>query len=353
MAWIRASSVCGLILLLFMLPIASTNSFEIIENPDSHSNSETFHECRFWAMISPSLPESVVENHLLNGSFSLKALGAHNYNGWGLAYYNDSEPRIARGLPPASSDPAFDVAAQELAESGSHVGVGHVRRATSGASDIPNPHPFMRFKNGKWWAYGHNGGLSEHALKELIGQEYLDQNPPTVGDNWSDPRVVDSDLYMLYILKCIEKNDWNVTVGVAEAVRDITRNAYGTMNFFLTDGLTLWGFRLGNTLYYCYNESSQPYAAIASQPPTANEEGWVELDDYDLITLRVDDSPTIISNITAVSEFPVTYVIPVLTLLTLSVVIILVCQKSFRGSVRINFEHREKRGKKQVSLRFR
>jgi len=292
----------------------------------SHSNqlstTDGDHECRFWAMTAPRLPESTVINHLIIGSSSLKSLGAVNYNGWGLAYYNSSEPRIRRGELPANSDPLFDQAVIELAESGSNVGVGHVRRASSGATDIPNPHPFVRFKGGKWWAYGHNGGLLKPALKELIGQEYLEQNPLTLGDNWSDPRVVDSDLYMLYILKCIEENGWNVTLGIAKAIDDITRSTWGTMNFFLTDGQTLWGFRLGNTLYYYWSQSPPYYSAIASQPPESNITGWVSLSDYNLIILAPDCSPTIIDNVMTVTEFPTPVVLLLLMLIPVSVAIL-------------------------------
>lgn len=325
MAKTRALYVFNLFIVVAILSVVVLTSTFVKNqnlNKEQHLVSETSHECRFWAMISSSLPESVVMNQLVYGEESLKNLGAINYNGWGLAYFNSCEPTVLRGAQPANSDPAFDLAAQELAESGSTIGVGHVRRATSGASDIPNPHPFMRFKGGKWWAYGHNGGLSEPALKELIGQEYLDQNPPTVGDNWSDPRVVDSDLYMLYILKCIEENNWNVTAGVAKAVRDITQNAYGTMNFFLTDGETLWGFRLGNTLYYYYNETAPSYAVIASQPPTNNEEGWVELHDYNFIILKMNNPPIIVDNIAAVPEFTSFSILSLFMIATLLAVIV-------------------------------
>jgi len=177
-----------------------------------------------------------------------------------------------------------------------------VRMATSGATDIPNPHPFMRYKGGKWWAFGHNGDLPKNSLRELIGPEYLEQNPPTVGDNWSDPRVVDSDLYMLYILKCVEQNGWKVTLGIAKAVKDITTKTYGTMNFFLTDGEAVWGFRMGNTLYYCYNESSTGYSAIASQPPTSDTEVWTALIDYNLILLTAYNPPIIIDNVRTITE---------------------------------------------------
>jgi len=246
-------------------------------------------------MIADSLPASVVLDHLINSPYSLKNLGRFNVDGWGLAYFNDSEPAVLRGEPSAYSDPNFDLAAQELAGSNARIGVGHVRAATSGASDIPNPHPFIRYKGGKWWAFGHNGGLSKTILINLIGPEYLASNPPTVGDNWTDPRVVGSDLYMLYILKCTEENNWNATSGIIQAVTDISAVDSGAMNFFLTDGETLWGFRKDNTLYYYYNATAPQYSAIASQPPTSSQGGWVALNDYNLITLTIDEPPSILT----------------------------------------------------------
>jgi len=314
--------VVSLIVLVSLSVMLSSVPYVNVANYDENSQAkESSHECRFWAMISSSsMPESVIMDHLVYGENSLKTLGVLNPDGWGLAYFNGSEPVVLRGALSANSDPAFDAAAQEIADSGSSIGVGHVRRATSGASDIPNPHPFIRFKSGKWWAFGHNGGLSEPALKELIGQEYLDQNPPTVGDNWSDPRVVDSDLYMLYILKCIEENNWNVTAGVAKAIFDINENAYGMMNFFLTDGETLWGFRLGNTLYYYYNETSPSYAVLASQPPIGDK-GWTELNDYNFIILKKNDSLVIINNIMEIPEYLPSSIFPFLMIATMLVVI--------------------------------
>jgi len=286
------------IILLIVLCSASISISTIPSNPIQLDKIQDFqpHQCRFWAMISPSLPEQVVIDHLINAPYSLRNLGGYNVNGWGFAYYNSSEPIVRRGQQPANSDPNFTLAAQELARSGARIGVGHVRLASSGAWNIPDPHPFMRFKNGKWWAFGHNGGVSGTLLKSLIESEYLDQNPPTVGDNWSDPDVVDSDLYMLYVLKCTEENNWNVTLGIAKAVKDISAEDYGAMNFFFTDGETLWGFCRGNTLYYCYNESTPQYSAIASQPPSSTQ-GWTELNDYNLIILTMDNPPSIIDDV--------------------------------------------------------
>jgi glutamine amidotransferase len=272
-------------------------------------------------MIANTLPEGIVYEHLINLPNSLKNLGYYNYNGWGIAYYNNCKPCALRGASSAYSDQNFNLAVQELAESNAHIAVGHVRLATSGASGIPNPHPFIRNKGSKWWAFGHNGDLSKTALKTLIGPEYLAQNPPTVGHDWDDPDVVDSDLYMLYLLKCIETKGWNATAGIAKAVIDITAVSSGAMNFFLTDGETLWGFCLGNTLYYYYNATFPCYSALASQYPTSAQDGWTELQDYSLVVLTRDDLPYVIDDVTTIPEFPLPTILPVLILITLLAVL--------------------------------
>jgi predicted glutamine amidotransferase len=270
-------------------------------------------------MIASSLPETVVLNHLLNSTYSLKNLGAINNDGWGLAYYDDCQPVVLRGEMPAYTDPNFTLAAQELATSGAHIGVGHVRLAASGASDIPNPHPFIRYKAGKWWAFGHNGVLSKTVLKNLIGPEYLAENPPQIGENWDDPDVVDSDLYMLYVLKCIEENNWVVIDGLVKAVTDISEADSGAMNFFLSDGETVWGFRRGNTLYYYYNETFPQYSALASQPPTNIQDGWIALYDYSLVILTANNPPSVIVDMRAISEFSTQLTLPLFVITTLGV----------------------------------
>jgi len=280
------------------------------------------HQCRLWGMIAYSLPEAVVLDHLINASYSLKNLGASNYNGWGLAYYNGSEPVVMRGKLPANIDYNFTVAAKELAKNGARIGIGHVRLATSGARNIPNPHPFIRYKGGKWWAFGHNGGLSKTALKNLIGTEYLAENPPTVGDNWDDSDIIDSDLYMLYIIKCIEESSWNATLGITKAVTDISHVDYGAMNFFLSDGETLWGFCKGNTLYYYYNGTFPQYSAIASQPPNGVQDDWIALDDYNLVILTMDSPPIVVQDIRTISELPTNLIFSLLVLTALVTVVL-------------------------------
>ncbi|MCJ7422802.1 class II glutamine amidotransferase [Candidatus Bathyarchaeota archaeon] len=221
-----------------------------------------------------------------------------------------------------------------MAKSQAHIGVCHVRAAASGATSIPNPHPFMRNKNGKWWAFGHNGVLAKTTLKSLIGSQYLAENPPTVGDNWDDPDVVDSDLFMLYILKCTEEECWNVTSGIGKAAKNIMHVDSGSMNFFLTDGETIWGFCRGNTLYYYYSETSPQYSVIASQPPDASQDGWVALSDFNLVTLTMDNQPSIVVDVTTIPESPTILTLP---LLIMAAIIVLALYRRKSGLVRNRF----------------
>jgi hypothetical protein len=89
------------------------------------------------------------------------------------------------------------------------------------------------------------------------------------------------------------------------------------LNFFLTDGETLWGFCKGETLYYCYNETSPKYSVMASQPPENVQDGWTALNDYGLVILTADNPPSIISDIRAVFEFPKTSILSLFIIATL------------------------------------
>ncbi len=64
-------------------------------------------------------------DHLVDDTYSLKNLGLSNDDGWGLVYYMDSilTPVAQRGELPAYSDPIFNDAAQNLADSGAIIGM--------------------------------------------------------------------------------------------------------------------------------------------------------------------------------------------------------------------------------------
>ena len=257
-------------------------------------------ECRFWGMIAQDvLPSSVVLDHLINLPNSLKILGATNPDGWGLGYYVNSEVAIRRGQLAANIDPNFDAAAQELASSGGRIGIGHVRKSASPPYNVPNPHPFNRTKLGKTWMFAHHGTIDKAVLVNLIGADYLAANPPQYGNDTSTYN--DSELYFIYLLKCVEENGGNVRKGIAQAVTIIAAHSPSyNMNFVLSDGTTLWAFRRGDSIhpvYYYYNPDSPVYSAVASQYPTSNQGSWIALNNYNLVELSRTDPPLIIDDI--------------------------------------------------------
>jgi len=229
---------------------------------------------------------------------------------------------VHRGILPASEDPVFDEAAGEIADNEPQIAVGHVRTTTSGLTDIPDPHPFKRFKNGKWWLFAHNGGMSKSVLIDLIGEEYLNANPPQVGDN--STQWVDSELYFIYVLERIEEQNWNVTRGISEATITLYQ-AYpaATMNFLLANGEQLWGFCKGHSLYYLHtasNENASQVTVIASQYPTSKQGNWTVMMDFDLIEASTNNPPRVFDVHTiSISEHP-NYMLELVTFFTLSAI---------------------------------
>ncbi len=234
--------------------------------------------CKMWGMTSDTLQTEVVNNHLIDATTSLKNLAQYNDDGWGLIYY-DNNPIVIRGEQSAYYDTNYDSAVNTLANSGVSVAIGHVRKASSGASSIPNPHPFVRGD----WSFCHNGGLSKDSLKGLIGTALSDYTP-TVGDNWDDSDVVDSDLYMVLVLESIKDNNGDILSGIRDVAKILPT---GAANFLLSDGISIWGFKRGLSLHYT-EESS--YSAIVTEPPD-NQNTWISLSDYEVIEINAGEEP--------------------------------------------------------------
>ncbi len=274
---------------------------------NSDSDSLIDDQCRMWGMVSPSFPESVVMDQLVNLPNSLKNLGGGpdgrgNVDGWGLVYFSSGAPVVVRGQPQAYTDNNFNVAAQQLAASGKQVGMGHVRNAASGAKDIPDPHPFIRERGGKTWVLAHNGVLNKDNLKSLIGSTYLSYFTPAVGSDWNDPDVVDTDLYLIYVVKCIEESGWDVKRGVAKAETEIYRtDSSANANFLLSDGNGMWGYKKSvdsvHPLNYKYDSVSS-YSAIVSQPPEGPGLGnWISMSNFNLVEISVGAPPVLYQDI--------------------------------------------------------
>jgi predicted glutamine amidotransferase len=259
-----------------------------------HVDSMSPHNCRLWGIVSGRAPASAILDQLLCLPQSLDSLSLRNPHGWGIAYYADTTgvPVVARGELPAYADSLFDSAAIQAAGISPRVAVAHIRYCTSGLCNIPNPHPFLREKNSRHWLFAHNGTIDKGVLLSLIRPEYLAANPVQYGANISE--WIDSDLYQIYILQTLEDHQWQMKPAlghVIQQIRTASQSWYNQLNFFLTDGTSLWAYCEGNTLYYTSANGDSAYSAVASQYPGSVQGDWIQLVDGQLVTLKPDVAP--------------------------------------------------------------
>ena len=284
----RRISASSLALLIVLIPLAL--------HAQATLDSTTNHNCRFWGIVSSHAPESAIVNQLLALPYSLDSLSHYNPNGWGIAYYPDSGgvPITQRGILPGYYDPMFDSAAIGVAEAAPKVAVAHIRNCSSGLCNIPDPHPFDRIINGRHWLFGHNGTIDKSVLLKLIRPDFLAAHPPQYGNNESE--WIDTDLYFIFIMQALEDHQGQVKPALGEVIqklREETIYIFKTFNFFLTDGTTLWSYCEGNTLCYSHQAGDSSYSAVASQPPTATQDNWINMYDGQLVTLRRDTLPLV------------------------------------------------------------
>ena len=135
------------------------------------------------------------------------ALSELHSDGWGMAWYEGSEPRI-RKSPLRADDPEFEkLARQPLGD----LGLVHLRWATPGlAVNDSNTHPF-RYGS---YAFAHNGAVHpQDRLGEIL--------PPA----WED-RVcgtTESERYLLLIMSLLPAHGGDMVAAIAAAAAAIER----------------------------------------------------------------------------------------------------------------------------------
>ena len=270
--------------------------------------SGTGNACRMSAAIGVNLPDGMLFNHLrgdpTNFLNALYYLAPSNPSGWGIGYYPHfgDMPTIPRGQPMAQNDSQFTATVNAINSSEPQIVMAHIRLATGGCVNVPDPHPFYRDKIGKRWLFEHNGNANKDNLINLMSSStYLADNPP----NGSDipecaTSVVGSEIYFLYLLKNIEENGWNVVNGAVVAIKAMIANSTGSINFIMSDGKTVWAFRRGvdslHRLFYLYN-LADGYAALASAYPSRYQDNWIEMTEYQLIVLHAGAAPVVINDV--------------------------------------------------------
>ena len=180
-------------------------------------------------------------------------------------------------------------------ESG-RIGLGHLRVATSGSNSIPNPHPWMFYKNNLSYSLIHNGTVSKVILYDLLTDNgmdlsWLESYPPQTfgGGDWKSTgwaNVVDSELILLYVMKEIQTHG-DMVVGFQNAVINIidAGTTASQLNIIFSNGETLFVFGGSNGLHFT---ESTDYYAVMTQPPTNNSDQWVGIGHAEMVVINND-----------------------------------------------------------------
>ena len=290
--------------------------------------------CRLWATIS--LPgytlfdsdnnlDSTIREELtefqLQGGCRENSWPYNNHNGWAMVYYSDTaiyeSNQLIRSPLPAETDSLsfYQFVSQMLSEdSQSTIGLGHVRKASSGATDIPNPHPFLMTFQGRTYSLAHNGNVDKTVLLNLITDdgsdyEWIDSHPPqTFGHGfWQDDEgwnyVVDSELIFLWIMKNIRDENDDIFRGLLAALSVLEKeHQYGKKNIIFSDGSDIYAYRstLSTTIDLFYSDGSfvnpelnppDYHYSVMSTPPQdglAGQLNWYPIDHRMLAVLSKD-----------------------------------------------------------------
>ena len=261
--------------------------------------------CKIWAVISKegypliSLNQEHIEliqvqlNSFYNQSQS-------NANGWSVIQYGRTDlnfdNNVYRSVLPAYQDSSnyWNTMESIFNDSSDNISIAHLRAATSGASSIPNPHPWI-FEGDSTYSFVHNGGASKDILYDLITENGLDedwliQNPPqTYGngdwsaDGWSS--VVDSELIMLLIMKKIVQSQ-SVIEGLKSAVTMMLDSGiYPSMlNFIFSDSRSL--FIYGGNSGLKIMETDEYFSVMSSPPTDTQSQSWDPINSNELVVIN-------------------------------------------------------------------
>jgi glutamine amidotransferase len=240
--------------------------------------------------------------HSLRRQSTCDLSGRCHDSGWGVGYYRDGEPHRVRSTHPAGADPRFVEAAGSVE---SPTVLGHVRLASMGSIAERNCHPFASGR----WMFAHNGTLTgfdtdPDRLRRLIPADRL---AALEGETDSEHIFA----LLLGRLKGVTGSADAAARVIRDAVVELAALYPGTaeeptkLNFVLTDGEVLVASRWKHALHRFEQRGPGPVAtgggpihavAVASEPITG--EGWVEVPDGSVVTVR-DDLTTATTPITS------------------------------------------------------
>ena len=228
----------------------------------------------------------------------------HHADGWGIAFFEsdgDLPGKAARTFVDKESAATSPIAQMlRTYPIKSHNVVAHVRKATVGAVNLENCHPFVRELWGRYWVFAHNGDLKNF-------------NPPLHG-SFKPVGTTDSEWAFCWMLQEMNKSHAGVPTEeeLTHTLRDLSSqiSAHGTFNFLMSNGQALWA-HASTKLHYVVRQhpfsevqlkdedmsvdlsqlnSPQDRQVIIVTEPLTHNESWVAMAPGELI-LFMDGQP--------------------------------------------------------------
>jgi glutamine amidotransferase len=205
-----------------------------------------------------------------------------NPDGWGFAYRKEQKFVIKKNAQPAFKDADYKDIANGI---NTDLVFAHVRRKSQGSISVENTHPFT-YHN---WVFMHNGNIpSFENYKTHLGVKLPQQDAiATLG-------TTDSEFLFRYFIYWFEKTDSCDVECVLNLISSIIFELTGfidqsileqmALNFMLSNGEFIIGFRKNRTLFYrqgeneliissekldttsCWNEIPENHFIIAKSP---------------------------------------------------------------------------------------
>ena len=226
--------------------------------------------------------------------------GFDNADGWGIAAYRGHDLLIQREASAAHLDDDFRAAASRIEAA---TALAHVRRATVGAIQPVNTHPFSHGP----WAFVHNGTVPYF---EQLRERMLAGMSP--GHRDAIRGATDSEHLFHLILSRHEQDGASLLdsltatlVQVLRWCREVGDHPRLGLNVLLTDGARMVGSRWQRTLHVLARDGRQPCAecgrvhaceapagdyralVVASEPTTVGEP-WQEVPERSTFEVKGD-----------------------------------------------------------------
>lgn len=213
--------------------------------------------CRFvvfWGQKPVRLAHWLIEaeNSLLSQSKS-DCSNRPNPDGWGLAFRKGEKIVVEKNIVPAFEDNQFVEESRKLK---TDLLFAHIRRRSQGPVLIENTHPFVH----KNWMFMHNGNIPHLPRLKVQMSKSLPEK-----DAIQTHGTTDSEFLFRYFHYWFQRGNQCDVYCALNIINDIIRRIIEytppqdqkmlALNFMVTNGEYLLGFRRNRSLYYAHLEN--------------------------------------------------------------------------------------------------